>query len=141
MATHNAPDPTAKTPSPLEAKLARAAELQTIVDAAKEAKKELEPLRFELLQDMIAEGSTKKAPVGGYYALYVQTPKRYVENPEVVLGWLEANDYNVDAYKELSSGKVLKLADEVLEADGEVLPGLGVDVAERIDIKRYKEKK
>jgi predicted transcriptional regulator len=125
----------------LQDKLKRASELQKQIDSVKTATAELKELKFDILLEMNPMGVDKMAAVDGYYALKVATSKRYIENPEALQDWILANELSIDDYMDFNSTKVLELADEIMEKDGEILPGIEISTVERVDIKAVKGKK
>lgn len=126
----------------LTEKLKKAAALQKIVDEAKPAKKELDELKFEIQMDMTTLGSSKMDPVDGYYALKVATSTRTIEDPTALGDWFDMQDDRlIEEYLTFDRTKILALADQIMEQDGEILPGIEVSTVERVDIKKTKGKK
>lgn len=123
-------------------KLKKATALQKIVDSAKPAKKELDELKFKIQMDMTKLGSSKMDPIDGYYALKVVTSTRMIEHPDELEDWFDMqDDITIDEYLTFDRTKILALADQIMEQDGEILPGIEVATTERVDIKQVKGKK
>lgn len=138
---HNAPEPTARTLTPLDEKLERLAELRREIAKLDPLKAELDEVKFEIMVAMQQAQSKRTEPVAGIFAVRATRTTIRIDEPDTVAEWLEGNLFDVSEYYKLDEARVKALADEKLKSTGEIVPGVTAVESEYLTIKSSKETK
>jgi hypothetical protein len=129
------------TKAELDAKIERAAQLQAELDKTKPIEQELKGLKYDIQEDMQALGSRRTDPMAGYYGLRTITKTLRVTDPDATARWLEENTMDARDYytkPTLDEKAIAKLQVEVLDRDGELIPGTEEVETESFSLRRAK---
>lgn len=125
----------------LEQKLEQLSQLKQQVELAKGIRKEYDDLRIDVQYTMLAAGMDKTKPVAGVYALISRTEEVIVEDEDKLFDWLEENVADLDLYmpRKPNMDAIKAKAAEVLETDGELIPGIKMNTRETVNIRAAKK--
>lgn len=130
--------------TPLEQNLTRLAELKVKIDEAKAARQEFDELKNAVAIELMATQSDKTKPTAGIYALISRKTVPYVTDEEAVSHWFIQHDYPDRDFMTdpmLDMAKISKIAQEVLEADGELITGLEHRTVETLSVRSVRATK